>query len=59
MITMTSNQINVRVDILLAYVTLRNIFFNTQTVYRSDSSFPNHITGVIGSVLSSNVRLWV
>jgi hypothetical protein len=34
-------------------------FFYTQTIYRSDSSFPNHITDVIGSVLASNVRLWV
>jgi hypothetical protein len=33
-------------------------FFSTQTIYRSDSSFPSHIIGVIGSVLSSNVRLW-
>ena len=30
--------------------------FNTQTIYRSDSSFPSHITDVVGSVLASNVR---
>ena len=34
-------------------------FLNTQTIYRSDSSSPNHIIGVIGSMLASNVRLWV